>query len=87
MRKRPRSEKSKPEYHPHIQKSLEGWDSSGPSEIQLVIAPSGGVKETKVTGGHPILVNAALVAVKKWKFETVAAESTETVELNFRPPE
>ena len=36
----------------------------GTVRIQLVVALNGGVKETKVTGGHPILVNAALEAVK-----------------------
>jgi hypothetical protein len=43
------------------------------------------VKETKVIGGHPILVNAAVDAVKKWRYETASAESTGTVEFRFDP--
>ncbi|HZP16344.1 MAG TPA: energy transducer TonB [Terriglobales bacterium] len=58
---------------------------SGSVKLELVIAPNGTVKETKVIGGHPILVNAAVDAVKKWKFETGAADSTGTVEFRFEP--
>ena len=58
---------------------------AGNVKLQLVVAPNGEVKETKVIGGHPILVNAAVDAVKKWKFETASAESTGTVEFRFDP--
>jgi len=58
---------------------------SGNVKLQLVVGTNGEVKETKVIGGHPILVNAAVDAVKKWKFETASAESTGTVEFRFDP--
>ena len=58
---------------------------SGNVKLLVVVAPNGLVKETKVIGGHPILVNAALDAVKKWRFETAGAESTGTVEFKFEP--
>ena len=58
---------------------------TGTVKIQLVVAPNGAVKETKVIGGHPILVTAAVDAVKKWRFETASAESTGTVEFRFDP--
>jgi protein TonB len=58
---------------------------TGNVKLQLVVAPNGQVKETKVIGGHPILVNAAVDAVKKWKFETASEESTGTVEFRFEP--
>ncbi len=51
---------------------------TGNVKLQLVVSPNGVVKETKVIGGHPILVNAAVDAVKKWRFETASAESTGT---------
>src|ERR1700730_3882943 len=57
----------------------------GNVKLQLVVSPNGAVKETKVIGGHPILVNAAVDAVKKWRFETASAESTGTVEFRFEP--
>ena len=43
------------------------------------------VKDTKVIGGHPILVNAALKAVKKWNFETGISDRTGTLEFKFEP--
>jgi TonB family protein len=58
---------------------------TGIVKLQLVVAPNGNVKETKVIGGHPILVTAAVDAVKKWRFETASAESTGTVEFKFDP--
>jgi len=58
---------------------------TGNVRLQLVVSPNGVVKETKVIGGHPILVNAAVDAVKKWRFETASAETTETKEFRFDP--
>jgi TonB family protein len=57
----------------------------GSVRLQLTIAPSGNVKETKVIGGHPILVTAAVDAVKKWKFEPANTETSGTVEFKFDP--
>jgi len=58
---------------------------SGVVRVQVVISPSGSVKETKVIGGHPILVTAAVDAVKKWKFDPASAETTGTLEIKFDP--
>jgi protein TonB len=58
---------------------------SGVVKLEVVVAPNGSVKETKVIGGHPILVNAAVDAVKKWKFESANAESTKPLEFKFQP--
>lgn len=58
---------------------------TGSVRLQVVIAANGTVKETKVIGGHPILVNAAVDAVKKWKFEAASSESVETREFKFDP--
>ena len=58
---------------------------TGTVKILVVVAPNGTVKETKVIGGHPILVNAAIDAVKKWRFEAASSESTVTKEFKFDP--
>ena len=58
---------------------------AGVVKIEVVIAPSGSIKENKVIGGNPILVNAAVDAVKKWKFEAASDESTQVVEFKFDP--
>ena len=58
---------------------------SGVVKIEVVIAPDGSVKDTKVIGGHPILVNAAVGAVKKWKFESASGQSIKSLEFRFQP--
>lgn len=58
---------------------------SGVVKIQVTVAPNGTVKEVKLLGGHPVLANAALDAVKKWRFEAGPEESTGIVEFNFSP--
>jgi protein TonB len=56
---------------------------SGVVKILVTISPNGSVKDTKVVGGHPVLVNAALEAVKQWRFETGPQETTGVVEFDF----
>jgi TonB family protein len=58
---------------------------NGTVRVQVVISPNGSVKETKVIGGHPILVTAAVDAVKKWKFDPANAETTGILEFKFDP--
>jgi protein TonB len=58
---------------------------SGVVKVQVVVAPNGSVKSTKVVGGHPLLVNAAVDAVKKWRFEAASEETTGVVEFKFDP--
>jgi len=56
---------------------------TGKVKIETTIAADGHVSSTKVVGGSPLLVSAALDAVKKWRFESAAKESTETIEFEF----
>jgi TonB family protein len=59
----------------------------GTVKIMVTVLPNGNLKDTKVMGGNPILVNAAMEALKKWKFESAQEESSGTVEFKFEPPE
>jgi TonB family protein len=58
---------------------------SGTVKVEVVVAPNGTVKDAKVVGGPPVLANAALDAVKKWRFEPAAGESTGIVNFKFEP--
>ena len=58
---------------------------SGVVKVQITVAANGSIKDAKVVGGHPVLANAAMDAVKKWRFETGAGESTGIVEFHFDP--
>lgn len=56
---------------------------SGTVKVEVVVAANGSVKDAKVVGGHPVLAGAALEAVKKWRFEPTASESTGIVDVKF----
>ena len=56
---------------------------TGKVKIETTIAPDGHVTGTKVVGGSPLLVGAAVDAVKKWRFEPAAKETTEIIEFEF----
>ena len=58
---------------------------SGIVKLSVVVAPNGTVKSSKVIGGHPVLVNAAMDAMKQWKFESAPTESSGIVEFKFQP--
>jgi TonB family protein len=58
---------------------------AGTVKIQVVVAPNGTVKEARVMGGHPVLVNAALDAARKWRFEPAAGESSGIIDFKFEP--
>ncbi len=55
----------------------------GTVKLKIWIAPSGTVRRLEYIGGHPLLAESALKAVKDWKYEAAAKESTVIVELKF----
>ncbi|HEY6308394.1 MAG TPA: energy transducer TonB [Candidatus Angelobacter sp.] len=59
---------------------------TGVVKVLVVVAPNGSLKDTKVLGGNPLLVNAATDALKKWKFEPADTESSGTIEFKFQAP-
>lgn len=72
-----------PEY-PALAKQM---NVTGKVKIEATVAADGHVTGTRVVGGSPLLVNAALDAVKKWHFEPGPKETTEIVEFAFSPQE
>src|SRR5271154_5976130 len=73
--------KVQPEY-PDLARKMK---ITGTVKVQVVVSPNGTVKDAKVVGGHPVLATAAVEAVKKWRFEPAAVESTGVVEFRFEP--
>ena len=55
----------------------------GTVKIKIWIAPNGSVRRLEYVGGHPLLAQSALKAIKNWKFETAEKESTEIIEVKF----
>jgi TonB family protein len=60
---------------------------SGTVKVEVTVAPNGSVKNVKVIGGHPLLIDAAVDAVKRWKYEAGTDETTQVVEFKFSPAE
>ena len=56
---------------------------SGRVKLEATISVDGRVVSTKVVGGSPFLVNAALDALKQWRFEPASRETTEIFEFDF----
>jgi TonB family protein len=56
---------------------------TGTVKVMVVIASNGSVKSAKPLGGHPLLIESAVEAVKKWKYEPAAEETTTTVQFTF----
>ena len=58
---------------------------TGSVRLEAVVSPDGSVKTVEAKGGHPVLVQAAVSAVSKWKWEPASRESREPVEVKFAP--
>ncbi len=56
---------------------------AGTVRIQVLIAANGEVRNTKVLGGNPVLVQSAEQAVRKWRYEP-GPETTLIVEFHFQ---
>ena len=56
---------------------------AGKVKIEVIITPEGKVKSTRALGGHPLLVQACLDALKEWKFAAAPEETTQLVEFEF----
>jgi len=56
---------------------------SGTVKLQVTIAPDGSVKAVKPLGGHPLLIDSAVNAVKSWKYESSKDETTALVSIVF----
>jgi TonB family protein len=79
----PRKAKSKVQaIYPELARKM---NLSGTVKVEVVVLPNGTVKGARVVGGHPVLANAALDAVKRWRFEPAAMESTGIVDFKFDP--
>ena len=53
--------------------------------MTVVVTANGNVKSVSPVGGNPILVDAAMDAVKQWKYAPSEASDTFEVKLDFVP--
>ena len=57
----------------------------GVVRLEVVVSPDGSVKDVQIKGGHPVLSQAAINSVRRWRWEAAARESHEIVEVKFMP--
>src|SRR2546426_12445960 len=68
-----------PDY-PELAKQL---NLHGTVKLKIWISPDGTVRRLEYVGGHPVLAESALKAVKGWRYEAATKESNTIVGLKF----
>jgi protein TonB len=77
----PRKVKNKVDpIYPQLAKQLH---LAGTVNVSVTITPAGTVRMADVVGGSPVLAQAAVDAVKKWKFEPGPGETKQVIEFRF----
>jgi TonB family protein len=61
------------------------FNVKGSVKLSAVVTSDGTVKSLSVKGGHPLLVDAAETAIRRWKYAPASHETTELIEVNFNP--
>lgn len=57
----------------------------GTVRLRVVVKADGTVKDVEILGGNAALADAAVEAVRQWKFAPASAESTVSVAVKFDP--
>ena len=70
---------------PQYPATLERLYIGGVVRLEVLVAANGSVQGAKVIGGNPILGQAAMAAVKQWKYAPGRSETTAVVRLEFDP--
>jgi TonB family protein len=70
---------------PEYPEALKRLYIGGVVRLEVLVAPNGTVKSTKLLGGSPILGQSTMKAVKQWKYAPAATEETLIVKLEFDP--
>jgi TonB family protein len=55
----------------------------GTVRLKVVVASNGRVRTIDCLGGHPVLAESAVKAVKDWRFQPTSSQTIEILELNF----
>lgn len=77
--------KIKTKVNPQLSDLARRLNVSGRVKLEVVIANDGHVKSSKALGGHPLLVQSCVDALRDWKFEPAPEETTQVIEFEFKP--
>jgi TonB family protein len=70
---------------PEYPTDLKNMGIGGYVRVEATISPSGLVVAATVTGGNPILAEAAIKAVKKWKYAPQESQTKAQLVFHFSP--
>ena len=70
---------------PKYPRELKQNEIGGVVRLSVSISPNGSVGKITPIGGNPILVDAATVAVKQWKYVPADHPTTSEIQLDFIP--
>lgn len=70
---------------PKYPRELKQNEIGGVVRLSVSISPNGSVGKVTPIGGNPVLVDAATVAVKQWKYVPADHPTTAEVQLDFIP--
>jgi TonB family protein len=70
-----------PEY-PEIARKM---NLTGVVQVEVSVRRDGTVEDVKVIGGHPVLADALVKAVERWRYEPAAQNSRLVVKFTFAP--
>lgn len=59
----------------------------GVVKVDVMVGSNGMVKTVDIKGGHPVLAQAAVNAVRKWRWEPSSHDTHEPIEVKFDPPQ
>lgn len=68
---------------PQYPESAKKMDLHGTVRLRIWIRPDGSVRRLEYIGGHPLLAESALRAVKNWKYVPANQESDVALEIKF----
>jgi TonB family protein len=80
------SRKSKNEVKPPYPELARKMSLSGTVKVQVEISPTGTVTSAKAVGGHPLFIDAAVDAARKWRFEPAPSATSQILEFKFANP-
>ena len=56
----------------------------GVARVEITVLPDGSVGKVKELGGNPVLLDALVRAVRKWRYESADRESVVEVQFEFK---
>jgi len=70
---------------PAYPKDLQERSIGGTVRLKVVVAPNGSVERVELLGGNPILGEAAVNAVQKWKYAAANSKTSMEISVPFDP--